>query len=319
MPDMSKRIFAAMVLLQAWTLAAAQAETLFLKTGDRVIFLGDSITYAGHYIALLETYLRVEQPQLHVELINVGLPSETASGLSEPDHPFPRPNIHERLDRVLTMTHPDVVVACYGINDGIYYPFDQQRFESYQKGMNKLIRKIHDHGARLVLLTPPAFDPLPMRRDGRLRPLGAEKYAWFGIYEDYDDVMTRYAEWVMRQKDKVAMVIDIHKPINAFLKRKRRDQPQYAMSSDGVHFNQQGHRILARQILSAWGFTEPRSFDDKVLALVEQREQLLRDAWLSHIGHKRPGMRTGLALAEARKQAATLDEKITQAITSSRP
>ena len=40
---------------------------------------------------------------------------------------FPRPDLHERLDRALPKTKPDLVFACYGMNDGIYLPLDEAR------------------------------------------------------------------------------------------------------------------------------------------------------------------------------------------------
>src|SRR4051794_27319162 len=101
----------------------------------RVVFVGDSITYAGQYIEFLEAYLRLKVPALACEFLNLGLPSETSSGLSEPGHAggtFPRPDVHERLDRILEQTKPDLVVACYGMNDGIYHPFSEDRFRKYQ-------------------------------------------------------------------------------------------------------------------------------------------------------------------------------------------
>ena len=94
-------------------------------------------------------------------MVGIGLSSETCSGLSEPDHPFPRPDVHERLDRALAKVRPDVVVACYGMNDGIYYPFGEDRFKAYQNGVNRLIEKVHATGAKLILLAPPPFDPVP--------------------------------------------------------------------------------------------------------------------------------------------------------------
>src|SRR5205823_282816 len=99
--------------------------------------------------------------------------------LSEPDHPFPRPDVHERLERVLAKTKPDIVVAAYGMNDGIYYPFSKFRFVAYQQGINKLIDKVKAAGAKLVLLTPSMFDPLPLKKSGKLLPKGEKKYAWF--------------------------------------------------------------------------------------------------------------------------------------------
>src|SRR6185503_8765120 len=97
-----------------------------------VLFLGDSNTFAGGFIACLDGYLMTRFPTSRWELINLGLPSETVSGLSEPDHPYPRPDVHDRVDAALTRAKPDVVVICYGMNDGIYYPFSERRFKKYQ-------------------------------------------------------------------------------------------------------------------------------------------------------------------------------------------
>src|SRR5262245_14044303 len=132
----------------------------------RVVFLGDSITYAGRYIEYLEAFLRLDDPALRTEFLDLGLPSETVSGLSEPGHAggqFPRPDLHERLDRVLAMTRPDLIVACYGMNDGIYYPFDEQRFAKYKDGILSWRERAARSGARVLHLTPPVFDPVPIK------------------------------------------------------------------------------------------------------------------------------------------------------------
>src|SRR5450631_4738517 len=120
------------ILLFLPTLAFAD-EPFLLKDGDRVVFLGDSNTYAGKFITYLDAYLCTRFPDKRFELINLGLPSETVSGLSEPAHPYPRPNIHARVERALALANPDVVVICYGMNDGIYYPFSDERFKKYQQ------------------------------------------------------------------------------------------------------------------------------------------------------------------------------------------
>jgi hypothetical protein len=78
------------------------------------------------------------------ELINLGVSSETASGLSEPEHPWLRPCVHGRVGKALMESKPDIVVFCYGINDGIYYPFSNERFEAYKRGILSLIDKIRN-------------------------------------------------------------------------------------------------------------------------------------------------------------------------------
>lgn len=297
------------VTLSCASLANGAEPAELLSPTKRILFLGDSITHAGHYITLLEAHLRAVTPVGAPTMINVGLPSETCSGLSEPDHPFPRPDVHERLDRALAKVKPEIVFACYGMNDGIYYPFSEDRFAAYKDGVGRLIEKVQATGAKLVLMTPPAFDPLPLKQQGKLLPAGADKYAWFSIYEGYDGVLKRYSQWVMQQGDRVDLVIDLHTPVNAYVTEKRKANPNFSMSPDGVHVNNEGHQVLAEAIASALGMGELKA-DPAVLQLVSKRQKLLHDAWLSNVGHKRPGVKDGLPLDEAQAKAAEIDTAI---------
>ncbi|MDA1049638.1 MAG: SGNH/GDSL hydrolase family protein [Planctomycetota bacterium] len=306
---MLKRITLAMSLaLVAMNLDAAEPNGL-LAPHKTILFLGDSITHAGHYVSRLEAQLRTTNPEAIPVLINLGLPSETCSGLSEPDHPFPRPDVHERIDRALAKVKPDVVFACYGMNDGIYYPFSDERFAAYRKGVNGIIAKVQASGAKLVLMTPPAFDALPLHKKGDLRPAGAEKYAWFAIYEGYDDVLEKYAAWVMTLGDRVDLVIDLHTPVKEYVAAKRQDDADFTMSPDGVHVNEEGHQVLAAAIIKALG-VEPIDLDPKLLGLVHARQQILHTSWVSRVGHKRPGVAAGLPLEEAKAKAAEFDRQI---------
>ena len=51
-----------------------------------------------------------------------------------------------------------------------------------------------------------------------------------------------------------------------------------------------------------------------LLKLIERRRKVLSDAWLTHIGHKRPGMAKGVAVEEARRQAEGLALQIDQTL-----
>ena len=289
--------------------ATAQSLQLgFPLKSKRVLFLGDSITHHGGYIAWIELQCRLQGVDPLPEFVNVGLSSETCTGLSEPDHPFPRPDIHERLDRALQQVQPDVVVACYGMNDGIYYPFSETRFAAYQKGIGRLIEKVHGAGAKLVLMTPPPFDAVPLRtQKGKLKPPGEEKYAWFAIYEHYDrEVISRYARWILEQKDRVAMVVDLHSPLTQHLVEQRKQDPSYTLAPDGVHPNFLGQRMIGETVLRAWGISKMKEPGGKLAVLMQQRVEVLHDSWLTAVGHKRPGVKQGLPLGAARKQAAEL-------------
>ncbi len=129
----------------------------------RILYIGDSITWLAGYVNDFEAYLSTRYPEQHFEIINAGLPSETVSGLSEPGHAggaFPRPDLNERLVRVIALTKPDLVFACYGMNDGIYMPFDADRFKKFKDGINWMHNEVVKTGARLIHITQPCYDEL---------------------------------------------------------------------------------------------------------------------------------------------------------------
>ncbi|MBL9140074.1 MAG: hypothetical protein JNK85_29650 [Verrucomicrobiales bacterium] len=308
----------------------SRAEPPILEA-KRVVFLGDSITYAGEYIEFVETWIRIHRPASTVELWNMGLPSETVSGLSEPGHAggaFPRPDLHERLGRVLEKTKPDLVVACYGMNDGIYYPYATERMEKFQDGIRRLRERARTAGAAVLHLTPPVFDPVPLA--GHTLPAGRDEYR--SPYTGYNEVLDRFSEWLVVQQNQGWNVIDTHRPMNQFLADRRRSDPKFLLAGDGVHANSQGHWLIAREILRKVGADDailsadsptallashPRGND--ILGLVQQKQRLLRDSWLSETRHTRPGMTPGRPLVEAQHTVDAIDAEIRRVRTSRFP
>lgn len=297
-----------------------------LRNVRRVLFLGDSITYAGGYIEAIDAALFLHASDSRTELINLGLPSETVSGLTEPNHAdgaFPRPDLHERLERALTKIQPDLVVACYGMNDGIYSPFDAARFAKFKAGIIWLRDTAQKSGAKVWLLTPPPFDPVPIV--AQTLPEGKSAYPSGSPFAGYDGVLGKYSEWLLSQKRKGWNVIDIHTPLNVVLMEKRKTDAGFAFAGDGVHLNGLGQRLIAREILRAWGgkpehLPEAETSDARethIAALVHERQRLLTDAYLNEIGHKRPGMAKGIPVAEAEKRASEIEATIRTAVRKS--
>jgi lysophospholipase L1-like esterase len=291
----------------------------------RVVFLGDSITYAGRYVEYVEAVLRLDDPSSRREFLDLGLPSETVSGLTEPGHAggqFPRPELRERLDRVLAKTKPDLVVACYGMNDGIYHPFDEGRFRKFQDGILDLRARAIAAGAKVLHLTPPVFDPRPIR--AKTLPAGLAEYRQ--PFEGYDAVLGRYSEWLLARRADGWDVIDVHGPMKLYIDRERARDPDFRLADDGVHLNDAGHWLIARAILGRWGVpaAETEGAVDEVfnarprgayvLSRVRDKQRLLKDAWLTAVGHKRPGMKPGPPLDEAERRAAAIDAEIAQAL-----
>ncbi|MGF1581213.1 MAG: SGNH/GDSL hydrolase family protein [Gemmataceae bacterium] len=233
-----------LVVASSWVHAQ---DTFFQPEQQRILLLGDSNTFAGHYVTYLDVYLYTRFPTKQWELLNVGLPSETASGLSEPDHPFPRPNVHTRLDKALAMTKPNVVFMCYGMNDGIYHPFSQDRLTAYKLGMLKVIRKAQQAKAKGVVITTPPFDPVPVAK--RLAPPNAKEFSYRKPFAGYDDVLARYSQFLLQLRRKDIPVVDVHTATNKHLQRMRKSQPKYRLAGDGIHPNHTGHWLMAAEIL----------------------------------------------------------------------
>jgi lysophospholipase L1-like esterase len=314
---------AAFLLLQG-NAAAESPHPNFLEPDARILFLGDSITQAGTYIAYIDAYLYTHFPDEKFTIFNLGLGSETASGDSEPDHPFPRPCIHTRLDRILAETKPDIVFACYGMNDGIYHPIGEERFQNYIQGVRKLVRKCKAIGAKVILLTPPPFDAHSKTLKGaQLLPAGAEAYSYKDAFKGYDKVLHTYGDFIMGLD--VDQSIDIHTPLKRHIRQNRKTNPDYAYG-DGIHPNAAGHDVMARTILEALnapGLDDTPNYSEikkdnpfaPTLKLITDRRRNHSTAWREHIGHSKPQKTKAPPLPEAEENAAQLDTQIRQSLT----
>jgi len=265
--------------------------------GKRIVFLGDSITQAGGYIGFTTYYLETLNPTKKFDIIGLGLASETLSGLSEDGHAggkFPRPCLFERLSRLLEKAKPDIVFACYGINDGIYQPLDKDRFAAFQKGVTKLVEQCKEAGVKQIfIVTPPIYDFSPKKGEF-----------------NYDTVLTEFTKWELTIKTPGVHVIDLHTAMRAA--REGRDTP---FSGDKVHPGEDGQYLIAKTILAALGVKTPDQTvaavkADALFKLVEQKRGMRSAAWMKHIGYTREKTVKPEPLGTVEEDAAKVQEKI---------
>ena len=275
-----------------------------VRAASRIAVLGDSITMDGRWVAYLVAWM--EEQGFTADVINVGLSSETTSGLTEVHHAnvtFPRPDLFERLDSVLRVTSPDLVIAMYGMNCGSYQPLDAGRFARFRQGMERLHATVEQAGANIVHLTPPIYDKQP----GNPGP-AAEA--------DYEEVLQAYAEWLLSKRADGWAVVDIHGPMKAALEDGRRTDPEFTLTPDCIHPNDAGHWVICRAFIAGLGDAAAAADPalpatlDALLPDVKRRMKLLGDAYREAAGHKRPGMPRGLPIAVAEEKARGLTESI---------
>ncbi|WP_168567023.1 SGNH/GDSL hydrolase family protein [Crateriforma spongiae] len=286
-----------------------------VRDADRIVFLGDSITFDGRYVAAIQQWLRNQRPDAPPVVINMGLPSETVSGLSEDGHAggrFPRPDLHSRLDDVLRVSRPDLIIACYGINCGIYQPLSDERFAAFRSGIQRLHDAAVQRDIAIIHVTPPSFDATRFRQQ---------------IDGDYPAVMRAYADWLLSMRSSGYAVIDLHGPMTDAL----HNQTSAALSAeplqpDGVHPSDRGHAVMATIIINELGQSrsskdaanasefEPVAAPEYVKAM-----RILRDAFVTAAGHQRPGIPQGLPIDEAVRAADRIFDQIESKQQPTRP
>jgi lysophospholipase L1-like esterase len=288
-----------------------------LKDIKRIVFLGDSITQNGEYVTDIECWFTSHN--INVEVLNLGLSSETATDLTQAEnaghlkaHKFGRPFISERLERVLSAAKPDMVIACYGMNDGSALPSDESGLKRFAEAITRLRDTALRLGAGKVLIcTPPVHDSKDPEKRGA-----------------HDEALSRFSEWIMARKADGWDVVDIHYPMRKELDERRKKNPAFAFAGDGVHPNREGHWVMAREILIQFfgakldGKTSAEQLfpakGDELRKLLASRRSILSAAWLSKTRHQRPGVpggpgkAKGPSIEDAKKKAAEISAKISE-------
>ena len=262
---------------------------------EKILILGDSVSHANKYVAFIEMLLAEELNVIKTDIINIGLSSETISGLSETTHPFPRPCVHSRLQKALNTIAPKVVIACYGMNDGIFHPYSEENFEAYRNGINKLIFLCKKMVVKIILITPPYFHAPSF--NGHCLPLGSSDYSFENPYVDYAEVLENYGNWLktLEKKGEVIKVIDIFHPLKEFVHNETLKNKSYKYG-DAIHPCVKGHFVIAKtifeklfsyQLKTIPNFVEtPES--SPMFQLIEKRSLLKGNAWKSYIGFNNP-------------------------------
>ena len=121
-------------------------------------------------------------------------------------------------------------------------------------------------------------------------------------------------------------VVDIHTPMRKALDDGRAKNPAFVFSRDGVHPGREGHWLMASEILTQLFGANVAGIPsaDKLFPangeairnLVRQRQGVLFSAWMTQIGHQRPGVpggpkaTPGPTVDEATQQAAAIGKQI---------
>jgi len=220
--------------LSALIESSAGAQAFSLKTGDTVVFYGDSITEQNFYNQWVELYTVTRFPSMRVHFYGAGVGGDRVTGGGGG-------GIDERLARDVFRYKPTVVTVMLGMNDGHNGTTPDEINANYTKGYEHLLESVQEHapGVRITLLGPSPFDEVT-------RPVGEKSY---------NAVMVHFAD-VDRELAKKygAGFVDFNPPVVAALERAEVLDPLAAklLLPDRVHPDILVHWVMAEALLKGW-------------------------------------------------------------------
>jgi|GEM_PF-847523 len=220
---MMKRGLGIWVLLLTFAGMAAAASRL--KPKDRIVTLGDSITQAGDYQAIMQKVFDRFYPDLRIEIVNAGIGGHKSTDMSA------------RLQRDVIDRNPTVVTISCGVNDvwhGFYNPPRGVDLATYTQLMTQMVQQLKAKTrAEIYLLTPTVIHE-------NLR--GPENLK----LEAYCEAVRQIA----RQEE--VHLIDLNALFNLTLRSTQiGGAPEFQPTSDGVHMKPAGNFLMAAAILRA--------------------------------------------------------------------
>jgi lysophospholipase L1-like esterase len=204
-----------------------------LERGQRLVFLGDSITQQQIYTRYVMNYFALRYPDLQVTFRNAGISGDDAEG-----------GIMRLTDDVLG-AKPNLVSICFGMNDARYGEFAQQPYDLYVAAMTILVIELKQDEVKPVLLTPGCVDPDRVNwMDGNM----------------YNGVLRRYADAVEEiAAQREVPVYDIHTLMLDVQKRAKAADPKFTMIPDSIHPDPPGQLLMAYGLIVALDAETPAS------------------------------------------------------------
>lgn len=139
-------ILLTLVLLSTPLVAADDDKGFFFHKGDRIVFLGDSITEQYQYSTDIELYLTTRFPNGGMTFINAGIGGDTATG-----------GAHRFAEHVLA-EKPTALTIDFGMNDGGYGGFNPAAAKNFRDKTEAMLKAAQSAGVRVALISPNAVE-----------------------------------------------------------------------------------------------------------------------------------------------------------------
>ena len=221
-----------LLLVIAATMTSCTGERMLMRTGERILFLGDSITELGvkpnGYVALVQEQLSTQYPELGIEIIGAGISGNKVTDLLQ------------RLGNDVIERKPTIVFIYIGINDVWHWALPNHKGttkEEFEGVLREIVARIRYSGAEVVLCTPSVIG----EKFDRTNPQDP-------MVEEYCAISRKIAF------DRRIRLCDLRKAFIAYLtENNKENREKNILTTDGVHLNDAGNRLVADEMLRFLG------------------------------------------------------------------
>jgi lysophospholipase L1-like esterase len=215
----------ALAAMSSALLAPAHADIL-VKSGEKVAFLGDSITQGGWssskgYVKLVAAGLKANG--VDIEVIPAGISGHKSNDMLK------------RLDKDVLEKKPQWMTLSCGVND-VWHGVKGVPLEDYKKNIREIMEKAAAANVKVVMLTATVIhENLDSPENQKL--------------EAYNAFLRDLA------KEKNLPTADLNAMFQERIKAANTPDKKI-LTSDGVHMNPEGDRVMAEGVLKAFGLDE---------------------------------------------------------------
>ena len=228
----------ALLAMASLTVGAQQTQTLkpFCQ-GDRVAFVGNSITDGGHYHSYIWLYYMTRFPEMRVWMGNLGIGGDTST------------EILNRLEGDVYGKMPTVVALTFGMNDSGYFEhnsdtaqqFRDHRFALVESNYRKMEQTLASHSARVIQVGTSPYD-----QTSKFNNI---------IYRKKNDFICRMVDMQRVSAQKHGWeFFDFNSPMTDYnIEKQRTDSTFTLCGHDRIHPDNDGHMMMAYLFLKAQG------------------------------------------------------------------
>ena len=221
------KLSACLLMIGCCQLLLAQAPALPIKSGDKIVFMGDSITAEGGV------------PSGYCQLVIMGLATNgvqvTLAGVAGVSGNKSNQML-ERLQKDVLDRKPDWMTLSCGVND-VYHGGNGIPLEQYKQNITAIVDHCQAAGVKVMILTATM------------------------IHEDPDDPYNQelagYNDFLRElAKEKKCLLADLNAEMQAAVKRIGAPKTFHALTRDGLHMNPLGNQVMAIGVLKEFGLSE---------------------------------------------------------------